>query len=234
MKLSKSRKLVYAILFALAVAGYPGRALLFPEMDAVINLRLVWISFGVAALTWEFFYFLNKKLARIFPLDTDPVPRVIIQIITGACVIFLARAVGLMIVRHYFPLEFDWTFRAAIYAVDFFFATCLNAGFFLFEYFQKWKQSIDRAERLEKEKAQVTLQSIGDAVITTDADGRIEYLNPEAAHLVGHGHLEREPVIDEPIGRGPAGAQARLGRHDPPRREFRYRSGRRSGRRVGR
>ena len=37
----------------------------------------------------------------------------------------------------------------------------------------------------EKEKAQVTLQSIGDAVITTDADGHVEYLNPVAEELTG-------------------------------------------------
>ena len=37
----------------------------------------------------------------------------------------------------------------------------------------------------EKEKAQVTLQSIGDAVITTDADGCVEYLNPVAEELTG-------------------------------------------------
>ena len=37
----------------------------------------------------------------------------------------------------------------------------------------------------EKEKAQVTLQSIGDAVITTDAGGCIEYLNPVAENLTG-------------------------------------------------
>jgi diguanylate cyclase (GGDEF)-like protein/PAS domain S-box-containing protein len=37
----------------------------------------------------------------------------------------------------------------------------------------------------EKEKAQVTLQSIGDAVITTDANGIIEYLNPVAEDLTG-------------------------------------------------
>jgi diguanylate cyclase (GGDEF)-like protein/PAS domain S-box-containing protein len=35
----------------------------------------------------------------------------------------------------------------------------------------------------EKEKAQVTLSSIGDAVITTDIDGRIDYLNPIAERL---------------------------------------------------
>ncbi|MDH5657504.1 MAG: EAL domain-containing protein, partial [Spirochaetia bacterium] len=37
----------------------------------------------------------------------------------------------------------------------------------------------------EKEKAQVTLHSIGDAVITTDADGIVDYLNPIAEELTG-------------------------------------------------
>jgi len=37
----------------------------------------------------------------------------------------------------------------------------------------------------EKERAQVTLQSIGDGVITTDSEGRIDYLNPIAEQLSG-------------------------------------------------
>ena len=38
----------------------------------------------------------------------------------------------------------------------------------------------------EKERAMVTLHSIGDAVISTDADGRVEYLNPVAEKLTGY------------------------------------------------
>ena len=37
----------------------------------------------------------------------------------------------------------------------------------------------------EKERAQVTLQSIGDGVITADADGCIDYINPVAQDLTG-------------------------------------------------
>jgi diguanylate cyclase (GGDEF)-like protein/PAS domain S-box-containing protein len=37
----------------------------------------------------------------------------------------------------------------------------------------------------EKERAEVTLHSIGDAVITTDGEGRIDYLNPVALRLTG-------------------------------------------------
>jgi len=37
----------------------------------------------------------------------------------------------------------------------------------------------------EKESAQITLQSIGDGVITTDADGTVEYVNPVAEELTG-------------------------------------------------
>ena len=37
----------------------------------------------------------------------------------------------------------------------------------------------------EKERAQVTLQSIGDGVITTDANGIVDYINPVAQDLTG-------------------------------------------------
>jgi diguanylate cyclase (GGDEF)-like protein/PAS domain S-box-containing protein len=46
----------------------------------------------------------------------------------------------------------------------------------------------------EKESAQITLQSIGDGVITTDEKGRVEYLNPVAQELTGWG-------VDDAIGR---------------------------------
>jgi diguanylate cyclase (GGDEF)-like protein/PAS domain S-box-containing protein len=43
-----------------------------------------------------------------------------------------------------------------------------------------------------KERAQVTLQSIGDAVITTDSSGRIDYMNPVAESLTGWENREAQ------------------------------------------
>jgi diguanylate cyclase (GGDEF)-like protein/PAS domain S-box-containing protein len=45
------------------------------------------------------------------------------------------------------------------------------------------RKRAEQAIFAEKERAQVTLQSIGDAVISTDAEGRIEYINPVAESL---------------------------------------------------
>ncbi|HMA31246.1 MAG TPA: EAL domain-containing protein [Casimicrobiaceae bacterium] len=60
----------------------------------------------------------------------------------------------------------------------------------------------------EKERAQVTLASIADAVITVDTSGRIEYLNPVAERLTGWRHAEARgrpvaevfAVVDETTG----------------------------------
>ena len=62
-----------------------------------------------------------------------------------------------------------------------------------------------------KERAQVTLQSIGDAVITTDSQGRIDYMNPIAESLTGWENREAQgqligdvlTVVDE-ISRAPS------------------------------
>jgi len=47
------------------------------------------------------------------------------------------------------------------------------------------RKRAEQAIHAERDRAQVTLQSIGDAVITTDANAQIDYLNPVAERLTG-------------------------------------------------
>ena len=47
------------------------------------------------------------------------------------------------------------------------------------------RRSLERRLAQEKELAQVTLSSIGDGVITTDMEGRVQFLNPIAEYLTG-------------------------------------------------
>ncbi|MEL6930347.1 MAG: EAL domain-containing protein, partial [Cyanobacteria bacterium J06600_6] len=47
------------------------------------------------------------------------------------------------------------------------------------------KEKEEEEQYIGNELAQITLQSIGDSVITTDADGRVQYLNPSAESLTG-------------------------------------------------
>jgi diguanylate cyclase (GGDEF)-like protein/PAS domain S-box-containing protein len=83
------------------------------------------------------------------------------------------------------------------------------------------RKRAEQAVFAEKERAQVTLQSIGDAVIATDAEGRIEYLNPVAEQLTAWSLAEARgqplgavlklvnELTREPIGNSLAGALGR-------------------------
>ena len=48
----------------------------------------------------------------------------------------------------------------------------------------------------EKERLRVTIESIGDAVVVTDAEGRIEFINPRALELTG---LELETAVGRQV-----------------------------------
>ena len=48
-----------------------------------------------------------------------------------------------------------------------------------------WKDIYEEALFREKESAQITLQSIGDGVVTTNAASVIDYINPVAEQLSG-------------------------------------------------
>src|SRR4029079_5330844 len=59
------------------------------------------------------------------------------------------------------------------------------------------RKRAEQAIYAEKDRAHVTLQSIGDAVITTDASAHIDYLNPVAERLTG---WSLEEARGRPIG----------------------------------
>jgi diguanylate cyclase (GGDEF)-like protein/PAS domain S-box-containing protein len=67
--------------------------------------------------------------------------------------------------------------------------------------FNHMARHIEEAQRsliLEKERLQVTLASIGDAVLTTDREGRIEFMNPVAEALTGWRNQDarRRPMLE--------------------------------------
>jgi diguanylate cyclase (GGDEF)-like protein/PAS domain S-box-containing protein len=83
------------------------------------------------------------------------------------------------------------------------------------------RKRAEQAVFAEKERAQVTLQSIGDGVITTDAEGRIEYINPVGETLTAWSFAEArgqplsavlklvDELTREPLGSSLAGALGR-------------------------
>ncbi|VAW82365.1 Sensory box histidine kinase/response regulator, partial [hydrothermal vent metagenome] len=85
------------------------------------------------------------------------------------------------------------------------------------------RQRTEEALYQERERALITLHSIGDGVITTDAEGRVDYMNPVAEKVTGWtydealGHLLADvlPLVDEstrhPV-ENPANISLRTGR----------------------
>lgn len=158
--LTWDRKLIYPLILALALIGLLGRGLYFDKLQTELNIQLTIFSVFVLIALYEFFSFVNRRLKRLFPLDKVPIPRVVIQLSVGSLFLFGVRWLGIYWMGDYFPVEFNWAFKAAIYVVDFFVTASVNAIFFISEYIEKWKKSIQRAERLEKEKAQVQFDNL--------------------------------------------------------------------------
>jgi PAS domain S-box-containing protein len=50
---------------------------------------------------------------------------------------------------------------------------------------EKQRLAFENALQAEKQRAEVTLASLGEAVISTDAEGRLNYMNPAAERLTG-------------------------------------------------
>jgi diguanylate cyclase (GGDEF)-like protein/PAS domain S-box-containing protein len=74
-------------------------------------------------------------------------------------------------------------YRSAYHAMVFLTAVIIGCGLLIAWYVIYRTRLIEDALAREKEQAEITLHSVGDAVITADANGNVGYLNPVAEHL---------------------------------------------------
>lgn len=93
----------------------------------------------------------------------------------------LATALGLLAGTYFFMEPDSWRIDAddRVRMVLF-----LLAGVAVSLFAELMQRSRNRVER-QRESLRITLDSIGDAIVTTDAEGRITWLNPIAAALTG-------------------------------------------------
>lgn len=77
------------------------------------------------------------------------------------------------------------SFRSALLLMGLLGVLAVALGTVIALYVMRRTALTERALFQEKERAQVTLDSIGDGVITTDAEGKVTYFNPVAEQLTG-------------------------------------------------
>jgi PAS domain S-box-containing protein len=151
--------------------------------------------FGLPLLGFALILLFSTALKRFFSLSFDLTILIIALLIATAW--YLGRAPGIFIALAfeasllYFSPPAQLTGRAAFVTIN------RLVLFISIALFASARRSAEQKLREQRELLQVTLESIGDAVIATDLDGRINFMNPTAEALTGWKAAE---VTGRPLG----------------------------------
>jgi diguanylate cyclase (GGDEF)-like protein/PAS domain S-box-containing protein len=81
-------------------------------------------------------------------------------------------------------------YNSAYLVMVFLTAVIMVSGFFIASYVIHRTRLVEQALAREKEHAEITLHSVGDAVIAADEQGNVNYLNPAAEQMTGWRNAE--------------------------------------------
>lgn len=76
----------------------------------------------------------------------------------------LMRWTNILLFKHRLPFELDWLNYSMIFMIDIFLAAVITLAFSLYFFLMRWKESIIRTERLEKEKALMHIHNLRNRV----------------------------------------------------------------------
>ena len=142
------------------------------------------LRYGLALGAFALLIALTFVIPRVFPVSIDLTWLIIITMIAVAW--YLGRGPGLMFavlfeatLVYFSTLSQPFTWRLAFITFN---RLILFGGVVLFA---SSRRNAEKKLREQRELLQVTLESIGDAVIATDINGKINFINPTAEKMTG-------------------------------------------------
>lgn len=160
MKVDLARiKRTYTILFGIALFAFIVR-LITGQFSFQFNIILFATSIAILTVSWETLRFINLYLNRVFPFERGIAARITLQLIMGVVVALIIRFVLQEFGEPVLPYKLDNLFLAATWLLYVLMTIGINSIFFIQFFIGKWKDSIVKNERLEKEKSQLQFDNL--------------------------------------------------------------------------
>lgn len=146
----------------LAIIGLVIRLWLLPGVPAANQIGMTISSFVYALLIWEGNRLINLYLNKILPFEKNVTLRLITQLLVAALYMVIIRFSALYFFWERIP-EFvrrEEVVLRIIYFLDIILAAAIHLAYISRYFFKQWKLSLQKAERLEKEKTQVQFDNL--------------------------------------------------------------------------
>lgn len=162
MKLRKTFWIEYGIILIISLISSLIRYSLWGklELKGDFPLEVVPISFLFMVITWEFFRGMNSVLNQKLPFSEGMGKRIVVQLILGAVYMLIVNRILFLFAGKYLEDSLSVLFSMTTYATFTIMSFLINSVFFGKYFFDEWKKSLLKAERLEKEKTQVQFDNL--------------------------------------------------------------------------
>jgi two-component system LytT family sensor kinase len=147
------------IIFIFATVAWALRTI-SGQFEPGLNRVITVVSYFLILLSWETLWFINRWLNRFYPFERSIAGRIVIQFALGALMALIIRFLIYEFGEPFLPFKLDSMFLVATWALYVLAASVINCVLVTSYFLDRWKESIVRAERLEKEKAQVQFDNL--------------------------------------------------------------------------
>ncbi len=149
----------YGVIFLISLLAW-GVRMVSGQFSAEFNFILFLTSLVLVGGGWAVLEFINRKLDQVYPYERSIAGRIALQLAIGAVFGMIVRFLIYEFGEPNLPFRLDSLFLAATWALYIIATGCINTIFFISYFIRQWKQSLIRAERLEKEKSQVQFDNL--------------------------------------------------------------------------
>jgi two-component system, LytTR family, sensor kinase len=160
MTVSTRLRIVYPIITGAAVIGFFSRYFSYPEWGLMLHFQIFTFSLLIIAVMFEFHLWLNHWLQQHLPIEKNEILRILAQLSISIPFMLLIKASIYDSLYIHIPVHMDRLSNLFVSVIYVMLAIGINVIFFAQYYFKKWKEQIQFAERLEREKTQVQFDNL--------------------------------------------------------------------------